>query len=175
MSLRIKVILHSKAPFFHQDFDVLSQTKDYSRCLTDHFCLSSMTLDDEISNHQSVSSHSCGGKYGANMVFLFVRCKVSGSLKRRCLCVSASSGPVLWHLQPGRQRSRPSHHQRHRRDGAMVAEPATVPQHRVQRGERHSGPRTGKGRCFLSECCGAGRVQDCFQRIQIIVELPWCL
>lgn len=35
----------------------------------------------------------------------------------------------------------------------MVAEPASVPQHRVQRGERHPGPRTGKirTRCVYRE------------------------
>lgn len=167
MSLRIKVIPHNKALFsikismYWKSNQRLQQATHRSlphlwvEVTQWSFCLSSTTLTDEISNQSQIR---------CERGVLVVRCKVSGSLKRRRLSVSASSGPVLWHLQPGRQRSSPSHHQRHRRDGAMVAESATVPQHRVQRGERHSGPRTGKDQCFLSECCGSGRVQESLSR-----------
>jgi len=52
------------------------------------------------------------------------------------------SGPVLRRVQRGRPR--PPHHQRRGRDREVVAEPSALPQHRVQPGQRHAGPRTGR-------------------------------
>lgn len=92
------------------------------------------------------------------------RCSLNSWCKRM-IDFCFSSGAVLRHLQPGPQRPRPSHHQRHRRDGAMVAEPAAVPQHRVQRGERHTGPRTGRP----ALCVG------CSSSSSVVVNVPRAL